>query len=312
MRECQHFRCRTAPYARQCGLRDDPRMKIATLLAVLLLGPGFHAAAADVPQHAQGLDERLVSIELAPGVRQEGVLSLKDGTTAPSHLAVLLPGNPSVVRPLVEGRSMVSSRLTGNFLIRARRHLASAAVATLVVDCRTDQGDLCSGDYQASKQRHEDVARLVSAARAQVPSIKSVWLVGTSLGTISSAFMPTYASPGELAGVLHTATITDPYRGQNARGLVRFDYRRIAIPQAFVHHKDDPCVATPYQRAESIAREAGVTLVTVTGAKGARGDPCQAQTQHGFVGVERAVMAELRRMMLEGVGSSRTLALEGE
>ncbi|ROZ78295.1 alpha/beta hydrolase [Ramlibacter sp. WS9] len=283
---------------------------LRNLLAAALLAWVSCAWAADVPQHAQGLDERLVSVELAPGVRQEGVLSQKDGATAPTHLAVLLPGNPSVVRPQVEGRSMVASRLTGNFLIRARRHLAGTGVATLVVDCRTDQGDLCSGEYQASRQRHEDVARLIAAARAQLPSIKHVWLVGTSLGTISSAFMPTHASAGEFAGVLHTAAITDPYRGQNARSLVRFDYRRVGIAQAFVHHMDDPCVATPYQRAESIAREAGVTLVSVTGAKGVRGDPCQAQTQHGFVGVERAVMTELRRMMTEGVGSSRTLAVE--
>lgn len=282
------------------------------LLAAALFGGATSAWTADAPQHTQGLDERLISVEPAAGVRQEGVLSLKDGASAPTHLAVLLPGNPSVVRPQVEGRSMVASRLTGNFLIRARRHLAGAGVATLVVDCRTDQGDLCSGEYQASRQRYEDVARLVSAARAQLPSVKHVWLVGTSLGTISSAFMPTYAGPGEFAGVLHTAAITDPYRGQNARSLVRFDYRRVGIAQAFVHHKDDPCVATPYQRAESIAREAGVTLVSVTGAKGVRGDPCQAQTQHGFAGVERAVMAELRRMMLEGVGSTRTLAVEAD
>jgi hypothetical protein len=282
------------------------------LLAAALFGGTTSAWTADVPQHAQGLDERLISVEPVAGVRQEGVLSLKDGTSAPSHLAVLLPGNPSVVRPQVEGRSMVASRLTGNFLIRARRHLAGAGVATLVVDCRTDQGDLCSGEYQASRQRYEDVARLVSAARAQLPSVKHVWLVGTSLGTISSAFMPTYASPGEFAGVLHTAAITDPYRGQNARSLVRFDYRRVGIAQAFVHHKDDPCVATPYHRAESITMEAGVTLVGVTGAKGVRGDACQAHTQHGFVGVERAVMAELRRMMLEGVGTTRTLAVEAD
>ena len=65
------------------------------LLAAALLGCVSSAGAADVPQHAQGLDERLVSVELAPGVRQDGVLSLKNGGKAPTHLAVLLPGNPS-------------------------------------------------------------------------------------------------------------------------------------------------------------------------------------------------------------------------
>jgi hypothetical protein len=154
------------------------------------------------------------------------------------------------------------------------------------------------------------VGRLIAAAKAQLPSISQVWLVGTSFGTVTSAYLPTHAAAGELAGVLHTATMSDPYRSQTARELIGFDYRRIPVPQAFVHHRDDPCPSTPHARVDILAREAGATLVTVMGARGVAGDPCKARTQHGFAGVERVVMAEMRRMILEGVGSSRTLAVE--
>lgn len=285
------------------------RSLVGGMLA-FLLGSWLAAVAAEVPPHAQGLNEQLLSVQLADGVKQEGVLSVGDGATAPTHLAVLIPGNPSVLRPVVAGTSMVRSQLTGNFLVRARRHLASESLAILLVDCRTDQQTICSGAYQASKARYEDVGKLIAAARAQLPSIRQVWLVGTSFGTITSAYLPTHATAGELAGVLHTATMSDPYRSPLARELIGFDYRRVPVPQAFVHHKDDPCPSTPHHRVDALARQAGVTLVTVTGAASLSGEPCQARTQHGFAGVERAVMAEMRRMILEGVGRSRTLAAE--
>ncbi len=79
--------------------------------------------AQNIPTHAEGLNEELISVQLRDGVRQEGVLSLKKGFNHPSKLAVILPGYPSVVRPVVENKAMVSSKLNGNFLIRARRFL---------------------------------------------------------------------------------------------------------------------------------------------------------------------------------------------
>lgn len=125
----------------------------ALVLATAVAPP---LAAQEVPQHAQDLSERLVSVALPGGATQQGVLSTKIGAPAPTHLAVLLPGAPSVVRPVVEGESMVRSSRTGNFLIRARRHLAGGTVATLIVDCRGDQGAECSAAYQASPQRYQE------------------------------------------------------------------------------------------------------------------------------------------------------------
>ena len=183
-------------------------------------------------------------------------------------------------------------------------------MATLIVDCRSDQGAECSAAYQASKQRYLDVAQLIEAARHQMPSVISVWLVGTSLGTVSSAFVPLHAPPGVFAGTIHTATITNPNRPPpfvRVEPLIGFDYRRIGIPQAVIHHINDPCPATPFAMAQRIAEASGVPLVAIAGAGQRRGDPCEAQSEHGFIGVERSVMQEIQKMVTGGVGVSRRL-----
>lgn len=61
--------------------------------------------AQTVPNHAQGLKEVLVVVDLNETKKQAGVFSMKSGFEQPTKLAVLLPGNPSVVRAVVENGS---------------------------------------------------------------------------------------------------------------------------------------------------------------------------------------------------------------
>ena len=253
----------------------------------------------NVPAHAEGLNETLVSVPVRDGVTQDGVLSLRKGVTPPTILAVLLPGSPSVVRAVVKDGVMVESKLTGNFLIRSRRHLADDAIATLVVDCLSDSGDTCSSAYQASADRQKHVHLLIDKARSLQPTLQKVWLIGTSMGTISSAFMAKYG--GQIyAGALHTASITEPLARNSYRELHQFDYGKIAIPQAFVHHREDPCSTTTYSGAQAIASRYKLPLVTVTGGSGFTGNACQAQTQHGFKGYEAEVMRFMADQMKSG------------
>lgn len=265
----------------------------------VLLGAALPALAQKVPAHAERLTEALVSVSVREGVTQDGVLSLRKGVTAPTILAVLLPGSPSVVRAVVTDGVMVESKLTGNFLIRSRRHLADDTIATLVVDCISDSGDSCASSYQASPERQKHVQLLIDKVRTLQPSIQKVWLVGTSLGTISSSFMAMYG--GSLySGALHTASITEPLARNSYRELYQFDYSKISIPQAFIHHRDDPCFLTTYSGAQAIASRYKLPLVTVTGGSGFTGNACQAQTQHGFKGYEAEVMRFMAGQMKTG------------
>lgn len=257
------------------------------------------ALAQNIPEHAQGLTEELIVVNVSENKKQVGVYSIKKGSRNPKKLAVLLPGYPSVVRPVVENGVMTSSKLNGNFLIRARRHLVDETVASLVVDCQSESGEYCSSSYQASKQRQEDVDLLISEIKKLTPSITEVWLVGTSMGTISSSFMPIH-NASAYAGAVHTAAITEPYARGSYRELGGFDYKKSTIPQIFIHHISDPCALTTYSGAKLIAEKFDATLVTVSGGTGFQGPACATFTEHGFRGKEREVMNALNAIIKTG------------
>jgi hypothetical protein len=263
------------------------------------------AQSTTTPEHAIGLKEQLISVELSPGIQQQGVLSLAANSTVPTRLAVLFPGYPSVVRPVVEGRSMTSSKLSGNFLIRSRRHLATDAIATLIVDCHSDSGDYCSSSYQASSKRHQDVLKLIQEVKKQYPSIQEIWALGTSMGTVSSSFALTH-EPSIYKGAIHTASITEPYARNSYPELRNFDYAK--PNHIFIHHQNDPCFLTTHSGAKSISEKYKRPLITVTGGSGFSGDACKAFTEHGFRGKEKEVMTVIGKILM--TGQVETLLIE--
>lgn len=269
-------------------------MRNAIALIATLLVSAPPAWAQPVPPHALGLDEELVELAIDNGV-QRGVLSKRKETATPTDLIVLLPGYPSVVRPEVVDRVMRNSRLNGNFLVRARRHLSTDQTMTLLVDCHTAVGEICTPAYQASPDRHRHVKALIEAARQRAPSVRRVFLLSTSAGSVSSAFVARYGQT-EFAGVIHTAAI-DPTAPKSYAELLGFDYGALKMPQAFIHHADDPCQITGYGYIRGVAERHRLPLITVTGGGDFRGPACQAFTQHGFAGKEAVVMQHIVRMI---------------
>lgn len=250
--------------------------------------------AQAVPHHAEGLNEELVEVQLDGGT-QRAVLSRRNGQSDGSKLLVLLPGHPSVVRPEMANGVMMKSPLMGNFLIRARRHLVTDQVMTLLVDCHSKFGDVCRPEYQSSKERYEHVKAVINAARVKLPAVKDVYLMSTSMGSISSAFIALNGQK-EFAGVIHTAAI-DPTASKSYGQLNNFDYSAIKIPQAFIHHVEDPCPLTQFDYFRKIAEKYKVPLISVTGGSDFQGPPCQAFTQHGFRGNEIVVMRQVLKML---------------
>jgi alpha/beta superfamily hydrolase len=182
-------------------------------------------------------------------------------------------------------------------LIRSRRHLATDAIATLIVDCHSGSGDYCSSSYQASLKRHQDVLKLIQEVKKQYPSIQQVWAIGTSMGTVSSSFALTH-EPNIYAGAIHTASITEPNARNSYRELSNFDYAK--ANHIFIHHLNDPCYLTTHSGAKSIADKYELPLITVKGGGGFSGDACKAFTEHGFRGKEKEVMTAIGKILMTG------------
>lgn len=193
--------------------------------------------------------------------------------------------------------------------MRARRHLANDKIFTVLVDCPKDQRTHCDDDYRASEQHAQDIGELIEAVKSGFGASK-VYLVGTSYGTMSCSFLAKRLG-AKIEGAVHTATFTDPKQGKDAHGLpmAGFDWGEARTEQFFVHHKSDPCELTRYSGL--VSRKKSIPLITVLGAKGARGKPCEAYSVHGFAGRERPVMLAIAdwitdRKVPETVGEDKT------
>lgn len=268
-----------------------PRLGLG-LAMVLLLAEPSHAQSSVANE---GLSESLHRVALKRGVDLNLLVNRRTGTSA--TIAVLLfAGYPGILKLREESGALVYG-MNGNFLIRARRFLNTEQVFTVAVDCPVDQWNQCGDLYRTSDQHVADVAEAVAAIREKWGA-RQVYVAGTSYGTVSTSFLAA-ALEGKIDGAIHTATMTDPSRRADAHGvpMARFDWSKTSVPQLFIHHKDDPCTATRYTSVA--ARRGNVPLITVQGAVDARGEVCQARTQHGFVGRERETMAALHGWVTE-------------
>jgi hypothetical protein len=265
---------------------------IALIFSIML---GFVTAQAQtIPIHAEGLQEELIEIQLDGGI-QRAVISKRKDQNKGTKLLVLIPGYPSVVKPEMGNGVMMASPLAGNFLVRSRRHLNSDKVMTLLVDCHTNLGDTCTAEYQSSQDRYRHLKAIIDVAKAKLPSVEQVYLLSTSAGSISSAFVGKFGQ-SEFAGVIHTATI-DPTAPRSYTELTDFNYGEIKIPQAFIHHIEDPCGITQYSYIRIVAEKFKIPLITVSGGSDFRGPACAALTQHGFRNKEVAVAQQILRML---------------
>jgi pimeloyl-ACP methyl ester carboxylesterase len=266
--------------------------RIRAVWPILAFFAAFTAVSAPVWAQgtgaSEGLTESLLRVKLARGVDLNLLVSQRTGTQA-TIAALLFAGYPGILK-LREEEGKVVTEMGGNFLIRARRFLNTDQVFTVAVDCPADQQSTCGDLYRSSAQHVADIAEVVVAIK-QNYAARQVYLVGTSYGTVSTSFLALGLGQ-KIDGAVHTATMTDtPRRAAHGLPMASFDWSAAQPPQLFIHHKDDPCAATSY--ASVVARRKDIPLITVQGAVDPRGDPCQARTQHGFVGRERVVMAAL-------------------
>lgn len=229
--------------------------------------------------------DKLLSVPLAAGLEQRGVLTMVSGDT-PATLVMLFPGDPAVLKAEVADGKLVRTKLRGNPFVRARNLLVRPGLATVLVDCRSDQLEQCSESYIMSKERFEDASRLLAQVRTELPGIKKVWIAGHSLGTLSSASLARQGA-GVFDGAIHASTIL---AGRVYTSIQGWDFSAAKMPQVFIHHRDDTCPGTPYFLVEQASRKHNVPLVAINVTSGARGAPCGPFAQHGFAGAEAQLM----------------------
>jgi hypothetical protein len=256
------------------------------------------ALAASSPAFAQGGDPNFTGF-----TNELIVVPFKDHTMAGlvtrrpedkklTHALALFPGSPGQVKLQMQNGQLAMEQ-RGNFLIRARRHFLEEGFLTVVIDAPSDQwSGLFRHEFRASPRYGEDVKGLVDEVNRRYGNLDWTF-IGTSEGSVSAVYAARMVPPKRV--VLTSSLTSSNFQGP---GLRFSDVKALTMPVLWVHHKSDPCRGTPYSTTRSWAEEMHAPLITVTGSQGARGDPCEARSEHGYAGREvatiKAIVAWIR------------------
>ena len=256
------------------------RRRLAGLGLALLLGVGLSASA-----HAA--DEEVRTIPARPGVTESFLLLRPEG--APVAAVIIFAGG--------DGNLALTSAglggLQGNFLVRTRPRWVREGFVVAILDTPSDH-PRGLWNFRTTKEHAADVQQAIAAVReiAKVP----VWLVGTSMGTLSAANGGAHITEGGPDGIVLTSSVTASSKASYETAL-HAGLEDIRVPTLVVHHKDDTCVSSPYSGAEAIMKALkkapAKELMAFEGGSLAVSAPCEAKAPHGYLGLEPRVVSAI-------------------
>lgn len=259
-------------------------MRIALGMVLALLAP--------LPASAQ--EQSIVDFEGRPGVPLK--MLHVEPPQAPRAAVLLLTGGGGGIRLGSTGSTPLAERYArGNFLLRIRAALALRGLRVGALDAPPAMAERgMPASFRRSAEHAQDVAAAV--ARLRGPEKLPVWLVGTSMGTVSVA-AAAVALGRDIDGIVLTSSITTPIKnGPNwlpePGGIRDFAIDRIEVPAFVLAHADDRCWASPPGNAASLAQRfkasPRVAARTLNGGKPPESDECDPLSGHGFWGAEAA------------------------
>jgi dienelactone hydrolase len=231
---------------------------------------------------------KVIDIPTRPGVTQRMVVIEPE---KPKAAVVLFAGGHGGLQIDSNGDFRWGEK---NFLVRTRQLFSSNGLMVIVVDAPSDrQMPPYLNRFRQTPEHVADIKAVIAWIRQQanIP----VWLVGTSRGTQSVAFIATQLplADGGPDGIVLTSTIlTDP----KGRPVPAMPLEKIQIPTFVVHHIHDGCDLCSYGDLSILMKRLTNTprkkLLSIDGGT-SKGDPCEAMAYHGFNGKEEEVVTKI-------------------
>ncbi len=219
--------------------------------------------------------DSVASVTSRPGITQGYYLVEPDGP--PRAIAIVFIGGEGELALEKSG----PAKGKGNFLMRVRDQLAAAGLLLAYPDTPSDQSQ-GYGNFRADAKHAEDIAAVVKAVKAR--SDLPVFLIGTISATNAAARLP----PGTVTGLVLTSTVTE--RGNKRQASVyETPVKDIKVPVFALANRNDGCYVTPPGAVPALLKAMPAAprkdSVTVSGG-GSGGEPCGAQSAHGYLGIE--------------------------
>ena len=260
-------------------------MQLRTAQRVYTILAGFIISLVLAGSAIAGSYEAIEIVQTRPDVTVR--LMVLKGNSRPSTALLLFPGADGTKQfGEKDGRFWVGN----NFLARSARELATAGFIVVAVDAPSDQSQGMPDSFRTSPRHAKDIRKVINYLKEK-HRFTSLYLVGTSKGTLSAAYLAAVLDEPALEGTILTAVY--PPSGYSA-----FDLTDIDDPVLIIHHLYDECRATPVQGAfelkQRLTESPRVDIVVVTGGSIAASSPCNALSNHGFYGVEKPVVQVMK------------------
>jgi pimeloyl-ACP methyl ester carboxylesterase len=230
-------------------------------------------------------DTTLVSIQTPRGAKQSFILIKPD---KPAASVILFAGGHGALG-LKSASDMKWGK--GNFLVRTRDQFAAQGLMVAVIDAPSDEQDGMNAIFRMSKAHADDIGAVATYLKKQ--AALPVWVVGTSMGTFSAAGGAIGAKAVD--GLVLTSTITRSkpdwkIAGSHPQGVASMALPEVTVPALILSHRKDGCAITPAADAPKLkarlAKAKTADIVLLDGGDPPQSDPCDAKSQHGFLGIE--------------------------
>lgn len=257
------------------------------------------AAAVVIPSHvARSQEASLVSVQSPRGVKQAFILIKPQ---KPVASVILFAGGHGAL-----GLKSASSMAWGakNFLVRTRDRFAAQGFMVAVIDAPADhQGSRgMNAVFRMSAAHAQDIGAVVAYLKkeANVP----VWLVGTSMGTFSAAGGGVALK--SIDGIVLTSSITRSNPNwkivsSHPNGVASMRLSAIVVPTLIVSHRNDGCDITPATDApkltKALSKSRKVDVAILEGGSPPKSKPCEAMSQHGFLGIESLAVSRIAQFI---------------
>ncbi len=223
--------------------------------------------------------QEIKSVATRPGVTVQVLLNTP--ATPAKAVLVMFPGGEGIDSFKENGGQI---QLSQNFLVRTSPKFVEQGLAVAIVDAASDQANGMSAGFRNSPEHTQDIHKVIDFLDTR--GLKPIYLVGTSRGTLSVAYLGIELQDHRVKGLVLTSSLGGIISG--------FSVNRITLPVLLVHHRDDGCKVCPFQDAVALktklSRASKVDFVEVLGGSPPQSDPCKAMSYHGFLGREDQVV----------------------
>jgi hypothetical protein len=228
--------------------------------------------------------QEVITLKTRNNVTQSFLLEIPKNE--PKAIVLLFPGGSGKINLYKPKNKWI----TTNFLIRSRAYFLDNDFIVASIDAPSDKKskDGLYYNFRDSKEHLCDIKKVINYLKDKYN--KPIWLIGTSRGTESVAFIASEESDF-INGIVLSSSISK--RNKKGKSLQELFLNEIEVPTLIISHKDDGCKITPpkgsIQIYDMLNDKIKKEYKVFEGGK-TEGAPCKAKSHHGYNGIEKEVL----------------------